>query len=539
LWALTCGAVAAGADRAPARPVQAQVWGLGRVAALEHPDRWGGLIDLPPVLDERAAGRLCAVLSGTTGEDQAAIRGTGIWARRLGRAPRPRPRPGRGWVPRGSALITGGTGAIGAHAARWLAARGAPALILTSRSGPAAAGTAALAAELAAAGTAVTITACDTAQRGQLTGLLDQTATTGPPLTTVLHAAGVLDDGLVDGLGPDRLAGVLAAKAGGAALLDELTAGLDLDAFVLFSSVAAVFGGAGQGNYAAANAYLDALAQDRQARSLPAVSVAWGPWAGGGLAQASEAARQRQRRGPMPGLDPVLAVEALGQAVEDTAATVAVMDVDWARYCAVPGAAQAPFVRDLPETRQHAAASASGAAGAEQQAGALARRLAEAGRAGRDQMLLDLVRAEAAQILGHPSPGAIDAERPFNDMGFDSLTSLELSQHLSGATGLKLPASLLFDYPSPAVLAGHLQSRLFPATEDSGADADEAAIRAALASVPLAQFRAAGVLDILLKLANPHDGAEVETSAVDSRIDSIREMDAESLIRMALGDDSS
>jgi len=307
---------------------------------------------------------------------------------------------------------------------------------------------------------------------------------------------------------------------------------------VLFSSVAAVFGGAGQGNYAAANAYLDALAQDRAARGLPAVSVAWGPWAGGGLAQASEAVRRRLARGPLPEMDPDLAVQALGQAMEGTAATVAVMDVDWARYCAVPGAAQVPFVKDLPEIRQHAPAPAAGIAAPELPAGGLAGRLAGTGRAGQEQLILDLVRAEAATVLGHPSLAAIDAARPFNDLGFDSLTALELSQHLSWATGLKLPASLLFDYPSPAVLAGHLQRRLLPATEDSGADADEAVIRKALASVPLAQLRAAGVMDILLKLAN-HDGAEVEAAAVSSRIDSIREMDAESLIRMALRDGSS
>jgi acyl carrier protein len=215
-----------------------------------------------------------------------------------------------------------------------------------------------------------------------------------------------------------------------------------------------------------------------------------------------------------------------------------VMEVDWARFCAVPGAARVPFVRDLPETRQHAPAVGSGG-GAEPPTGELARRLAGSGRAAQDQMILDLVRAGAAQILSHDSPAAIDADRTFNDLGFDSLTALELSQHLTRETGLKLPASLLFDYPSPAVLAGHLQRRLFPATEDSGADADEAAIRRALVSVPLAQFRAAGVMDILLKLAHLHGGAEVEAVAVSSRIDSIRQMDAESLIRMALGDDSS
>ena len=177
LWAVTCGAVAAGPGEAPASPVQAQAWGLGRVAALEHPDRWGGLADLPAVLDERAGMRLAAALAGC-GEDQVAVRGTGILGRRLARAGAPR--PARPWVPGGTVLVTGGTGALGGHAARLLAQRGAPRIVLAGRAGPAAPGAAALAAELASAGTAAEVTACDISDREQAAALLGRIAASGP-----------------------------------------------------------------------------------------------------------------------------------------------------------------------------------------------------------------------------------------------------------------------------------------------------------------------------------------------------------------------
>jgi NADP-dependent 3-hydroxy acid dehydrogenase YdfG len=269
LWVVTRGATAAGPQDTVSSPLQSMTWGLGRVAGLEHPDRWGGLVDLPPGWEERTGARLAAMLAGSTGEDQVAIRATGMWARRLVRAPLPAEAAPR-WQSRGTALITGGTGAIGRHVARWLTGLGTGRVLLTSRSGPAAPGVAGLAAALAGAGADVAVLACDVAERSQAAALLAWTAAGGPPLTVIVHAAGTLDDGVLDRLDPARLGTVLAAKAAGAAHLDQLTAGLDLDAFVLFSSAAAVLGSAGQGNYAAANAFLDALAQRRRDRGLPA-----------------------------------------------------------------------------------------------------------------------------------------------------------------------------------------------------------------------------------------------------------------------------
>ena len=462
LWVLTRGAVAAGVSDRLASPVQAQAWGLGQVAALEHPDRWGGLIDLPAVLDERTAARLGAVLAGC-GEDQIAIRGSGLLARRLERAPLPRGRRG-GWVPRGTVLVTGGTGAIGGHVAGWLARRGAPHAVLTSRSGPVAPGVAALAAGLAGRGTAVSVIGGDIAERNALAGLLEWIGVTGPPLSAVLHTAGVGQATSLDLTTVAGLATVLAAKAAGATWLDELTRGMDLDAFVLFSSVSATWGSGQQPAYAAANAFLDALACQRASLGRPATSVAWGPWGGGGLS-GGEAARQLRRRGLSP-LDPDLAVTALGQALDRGERLLTVADVDWARFVpAFTVRRPSPLIAPLPEVRQ-ALAAADGGAGALAAPGAgtaLGQRLAGLSPDEQRRVILELVRAEAAAVLGHPSAQAVEAGRAFKELGFDSLTAVELRTRLAQATGLRWPSTLVFDYPSPALLADHLRAVLLGA----------------------------------------------------------------------------
>ncbi|MFE2522401.1 type I polyketide synthase [Streptomyces mirabilis] len=483
LWMLTTGAVSTGPGDVLTSPVQAQVWGLGRVVALEQPDRWGGLIDLPATLDDRTATRLAAVLAGCD-EDQAAIRPAGIMGRRITR--RPLRRTGEPFTPRGTVLITGGTGAIGKHAAHWLAAHGAERLVLCSRSGADATGVAQLAANLAEAGSDVRIVACDSAERAHLAAVLDHIASDGPALRTVLHTAGVLDDGVLDGLDTGQLSRALAAKAGGAAHLDELTEGSDLDAFVLFSSAASTFGGAGQSNYSAANAYLDALAENRRARGLTALSVAWGPWSGEGVSQASEAARQRLRRNRWEVLmDPALAVEALGEAMSGTDTVLTVMDLDWPALAEAPGAAEllaVPFLRDLPDAQELGASLLAGATGPRAE-GDLARNLAGLSRAEQDRLLETLVLTEAASVLGYASPTDVEPSRAFSELGFDSLTAVELRNRISSVTGLRLPATLLFDHPSPLALVDSLRTSLLgaaaqaapalPATPASLADADD------------------------------------------------------------------
>ncbi|WP_051341809.1 type I polyketide synthase [Pseudonocardia spinosispora] len=459
LWVLTSGALAAGAGEVPTAPVQAQTWAFGRVAALEHPGRWGGLIDLPPRWDERSAGRLVAVLAGC-GEDQVAIRAGGVLGRRLVRAPWPR--PGTRWCPGGSVLVTGGTGGVGGHVARWLAGRGAARLVLSSRSGPAAAGVAAMAAELATGGTAVAVVAGDVGERAEVTGLVHWIDATGPRLSSVLHAAGAGLGGPIEGMVVSELADVSQAKAGGAAYLDEATAAHDLDAFVVFSSGAATWGSGQLAGYAAANAALDALVEDRRARELAGTSVAWGLWGGGGMGE-GPAGAALQRLGVRE-MDPQPAITALAGALDAGEALVAVSDIDWTRFAPVFTVQRpSPLLADLPDA-QRALRDAETAGDSAREAGtALAQRLRGLNLGEQDRILTDLVRSEAAAALGHPSSTAVPAGRAFKDLGFDSLTAVDLRTRLNTATGLKLPATLVFDHPTATEVVRFLRTELLGA----------------------------------------------------------------------------
>ena len=390
------------------------------------------------------------------GEDQVAIRPAGIFARRLHRAPRADGED-RPWAPRGSVLVTGGTGAVGGHVARWLARPGAASrVILASRSGPGAPGAAALAAELATAGTAVSVLAVQVEVRAEVAGLLAWARAGGPPLTAVMHAAGTGETVAVADLTVTGLAGALAAKAAGAAHLDELTAGTHLEAFVLFSSASATWGSGGQAAYGAANAFLDALAAHRRARGLAATSVAWGPWAGAGMASGDNGT-QLARRG-LPAMDPALAVRALGQALGRGEALVTVADVDWARFAvSFTVLRPSPLLADLPEAAQAQAAVPHLGPDRPEGGSALARQLAPLSEAEQVQLLTDLIRAEAAGVLGHRAVDAVDAGRAFKDLGFDSVTAVDLRNRLTAVTGLQLPATLVFDYPTPATAASFLR----------------------------------------------------------------------------------
>ncbi|MFI0227484.1 type I polyketide synthase [Streptomyces lydicus] len=465
LWVLTQGAVATGPGERLASAVQAQIWGLGRTAALEHPDRWGGLIDLPATWDDRTATRLCALLADGT-EDQVALRPAGVMARRLGRAPLSS-KSRTPWMPRGSVLVTGGTGGIGGHTARWLAGRGAPCLVLTSRSGPAAAGVAALAAELAASGSQVEVVACDMAQRPQVAHLLDGIAAQGPALCGVVHSAGLGEATALADTTVADLSRVSAVKTAGAVWLDELTSGLDLDAFVLFSSIAATWGSSLQPGYAAANAFLDALAEARRARGLVATSVAWGLWGGGGMGSGTTG--EQLRRLGLRVMEPALGTRALAQAVDGTDTNVTIVDVDWDRF--VPTFTlrrPSPLIASLPEVRQILAAE-SVQAETPLGRGELGQRLTGLPRSEQDRVLTDLVRAEAAAVLGYPTTDAIESGRAFKELGFDSVTAVELRNRLNTATGLQLPATVIFDYPAASALADYLRGELLGIRTDAAA----------------------------------------------------------------------
>ncbi|WP_055495832.1 type I polyketide synthase [Streptomyces sp. TP-A0356] len=468
VWFVTRGAVATRTGAGVDAPAQSLVWGFGRVVAAEQADCWGGLADLPPDLDDRAGDRLVAVLAGTDAEDQVAVRATGVLGRRLVRAATGGLPGGRRWRPDGTVLVTGGTGALGRHVARWLARCGARDLLLVSRSGPEADGAQDFVAELAELGARAELARCDVADPDALAALL-ATVPAERPLTAVFHTAAVLDDGVIGSLTPERLADVLRVKVQGALNLDAATAGLDLSAFVLFSSATGVFGSPGHGNYAPGNALLDALAEHRRARGLPATAVAWSAWAHGGMA-AGTVGERLQRHGVRL-MDPDIAVTALQQALDHDDTALVVTDIDWEVFGAeLARSRPRRLYADLPDLRRILADARRTAPEQDQGGGArLAEQLAALGEGDRRHALLQLVRAHIAYVLNHPSPDDVEPARAFRELGFDSLTAVELRNSLGEATGMRLPATLVYDYPTPAALAEHLSAGLAPAAAPAAA----------------------------------------------------------------------
>ncbi|WP_328891800.1 type I polyketide synthase [Streptomyces sp. NBC_00316] len=462
LWLLTRAAELALPEDRLADSAQRQIWGLGRVIGLEHADRWGGLLDLPAELADPDAERLRQVLADSGDEDQIALRRQGALVRRLVPAPLGDTPPKRAWQPRDTALITGGTGGLGAHVARWLAESGAEHLVLTSRRGPDAPGAQALRKELTALGARVTIVGCDVADRAALAALLAELRDDGQRIRTVVHAAGVVQATPLPEMSIAECADVLAAKTLGATHLDELFDEFfdeaDLDAFVLFSSNAGVWGSGGQAAYAAANAALDALAQSRRARGRTATSVAWGAWSGSGMAADPAAEEQLRRRGVIA-MAPDRAVAALRQALEHDETLLTVADIDWPRFATGFTAARPrPLLTELPTGRP--AAAGPGPDASPQPDSEPGERLRGMVAAERDAALLGLVRSAVAAVLGHDEAHAIDVNRPFKSLGFDSLTSVELRNRLTSATGVSLPATLVFDHPTALDLVGRLRSGL-------------------------------------------------------------------------------
>ncbi|WP_435613721.1 SDR family NAD(P)-dependent oxidoreductase, partial [Streptomyces sp. bgisy159] len=450
LWALTQGAVGVGgADRAVS-PEQSAVWGLGRVAALEHPDTWGGLIDLPADVDDRVCARLAKALTRLRpGEDQVAVRAHAVFGRRLAQTT-PLSSGTPAWKPDGTVLITGGTGALGAHVARWAVERGARTLLLVSRRGEAAPGATALREELQRMGAQVTLAAADVSVRAELAGLL-----AAHPVDAVFHTAGILDDATLLATDAERIDRVRGPKATGALLLDELTQDRDLSAFVLFSSLAGTLGSPGQGAYAAANAVLDALAERRRAEGRPATSIAWGPWAGDGMA--AESGGRRRGQGAVTALDPRLALSALGAALDTGVTTQLIADIDWPDFVPAftavrPSALLTPVAPadSTPEPR-----------GTQRTGSELRARVAGVPRDAGQRLVVEHVQEVTALVLGHDGPEQVGAERAFRDLGVDSLIAVELRNVLAAAAGVTLPATAVFDHPTPQALAAHIYGELF------------------------------------------------------------------------------
>ncbi|MEU5540098.1 SDR family NAD(P)-dependent oxidoreductase [Streptomyces sp. NPDC020362] len=354
----------------------------------------------------------------------------------------------------GTVLVTGASGALGGLVARHLAATGrARGLVLASRRGAGASGMPELAAELAESGTSVQVVACDAADREQLAAVIAGVPA-AMPLTGVVHTAGVLDDGVIASLTADRVRKVMRPKADAAWHLHELTRHLDLDTFALFSSVAGVWGNPGQANYAAGNTFLDALAVHRRRQGLPAVSLAWGPWEQGMAGGLTEADRQRMSR---QGLRPLS--DADGLALLDAAAgrpepllVTARLDLPALRRL---GPAVPALVTGLVRPGRRTAGNPGPDAGRK-----LASRLAALPPEQLEGAILNLVLTQAALVLGRPGPESIESARYFRQLGFDSLTAVEFRNRISSAVGLRLPAGVVFDYPTPVELAGYLRDRV-------------------------------------------------------------------------------
>ncbi|MFD5272276.1 SDR family NAD(P)-dependent oxidoreductase [Streptomyces sp. NPDC058335] len=456
LVVLTTGAAPAEGSAAEPDPAAQAVWGLLRSAQTEHPGRIV-LVDVDGTRESARAVPAAVATATASGEPQLAVRAGGTYVPRLVRATT----EGTDIPvldPESTVLITGGTGLLGGLVARRLVTEhGVRHLVLAGRRGPDAPGSAALRADLTALGATVTIEACDAANREELAAVLARVPA-AHPLRGVVHTAGVLDDGVLTALTAERLDTVFAPKADAAWHLHELTAGLDLDLFVLFSSGASVFGTAGQGNYAAANGFLNGLAQLRRDQGLPALSLAWGLWeqASAMTGHLDDTDLRRSRRGGTRtlGSEEGIALFDAALRLHEPLLVPTRLDLAAVRREAADGNVPA-LLRALVRPARKAAARA-GEAGAASFADRLAR-LPEADRA---KAVADLVRGSAAAVLGHEGAGSIDASQAFKEVGFDSLTAVELRNRLTEATGLRLPATMVFDHPTPAALAVHLQERL-------------------------------------------------------------------------------
>nr|SCN11952.1 ebeD-type I polyketide synthase [Kitasatospora aburaviensis] len=466
--------------------------------------------------------------------------------------------------PEGTVLVTGGTGTLGSLLARHLVTGyGVRHLLLVSRSGPAAEGAGELEAELRALGAEVTVAACDTTDRDALRALL---ADVRPPLTGVVHTAGVLDDGVVESLTADQVAAVLRPKADAALALHELTADQDLAAFVLYSSAAGVFGSPGQANYAAANAFLDALAARRRAAGRPALSLAWGLWQprSGMTGHLGATDHGRLARSGAVGMTPEQGLALLDDALRLDRSTLVAAPLDLAGLRG-RGEDVPPLLRELVTPARRTAGG-----GGRADDGSLVLRLTGLPATERTRVLLRAVRGHAATVLGHDGPDLVGADRPFKDLGFDSLTAVELRNRLNTATGLRLPATVVFESPSARELAERLRRELFPDAPDAvtgtapdaatgpdtgtgtGTGPGEAEIRRTLAALPVDRLRELGLLDVLLSLADRPDQPDRPASpppsespspassaspapAADDELDRLDDMDADDLIARAFG----
>ncbi|MEC9465161.1 MAG: type I polyketide synthase, partial [Myxococcota bacterium] len=420
--------------------------------------------------------------------------------------------------PASTVLVTGGLGALGREVGRWLAAQaGVEHLVLTSRRGLASDGAQMFVTELEELGVAVTVAACDVSDAYALRGVLDAIPAERP-LRGVIHTAGVLDDGILSALDQERMRRVMAPKVDGAWNLHEFTQHLQLDFFVLFSSAAGIMGAPGQGNYAAANSFMDALAEHRRSMGKVGVSIAWGPWAEGGMAAELDAGDQaRMQRQGVGALDSGQGMALLERAIlEDQALSVAV-NLDVRRLGQIferGGMGVPPLYRALVRST----------AGGGSAPNALKKRLAALQEDDRAQALLEVIRAEVAQVLGLPSERDVDVDKPMQEMGTDSLMAVELYNRLSTLAGTKLPTTLVFDYPTVRAMSGFIMTQIeLPEVVDDAERQLRQSLLAMLQTISMAELEERGILEQLRALAGA-SGAQ-EEGPVDEANDELRKLE--------------
>ncbi|MFD0185752.1 SDR family NAD(P)-dependent oxidoreductase, partial [Streptomyces sp. NPDC127133] len=536
VWVVTQGAMSVNDTERVANPAQATLWGFGRIVALEHPERWGGLIDLPAdhnntnphdstdPLSQRLAGMLAGVLAGDSGEDQVALRTAGIFGRRLTPAAATTPiptgqinPPPTTWSGSGCALITGGTGALGGHAARWLATQGIEHVVLLSRQGAQAPGAATLKTDIEAAGAHTEFLTCDIADTTALTTALTDLRNRHT-ITTIIHAAALLDDANIDDLTPEQIYRSSSVKAEALKTLDHLTADLELDAFILFSSVSAVFGNPGQGNYAPANAFLDAYAQQRRTDGRNFTSIAWGPWAGAGMADTT-IGDIAQRHG-LPLMNPTQACTTMATALTRQTANITIADIDWPRFhTAFTATRNSPLLSRWSDALVGKMEFA--ATGVRHEPG-------HDGTAGPD--IEQLINLAFADVLGRGSNEELSGDDALIDLGFDSVSAVAFARHIAKVIDRDVSTRVVYDFATVAELKEHILSLCEPVQKSSsvgqvaGASLDETLLRAAR-SGKVSRF-----FELSRSLADIEGSQVTQASRLDVPIISLKKGEGETLV---------
>ena len=455
LWLLTRGAVPIGSTLPGV--AQAPLWGLGKVVALEHPELWGGMFDLAPDSTFAEAARLLAEIEDSQGEDHLAFRNGNRYVARL--------------VPKqlaetkkvtlcsdGTYLITGGLGALGLLIAEWMVSKGARQLVLTGRSS-ASKQAQSIVRQLEQKGVKVLVQKADISHEGDMLGVLKTVNTTMPPLRGIVHAAGVLDDGILQQHSWERFSRVMAPKVRGAWNLHTLTEGLPLDFFVLFSSAASLLGSPGQGNYAAANSFMDILAHYRRSQGLPGLSINWGLWAN--LGMATKLANYHHNVNATLGLDgipPDLGLQVLEQMLGQVTPQIGVLPIDWSVFKGQFRVSDqlSPLLWELfakiePQKETDFAPV---------QRSEILQQLRAAAASDRLSLLTAYIQEEVAKVLKLAPSQLPDPKQNFFDMGMDSLMAVELKNNLQTNLGQFLPPTLVFNYPNINTLVQYLSQKV-------------------------------------------------------------------------------